>query len=372
MTSNNTDPWPPLLGRDTICDGDPTVPFAEATTVPSAASITEIPEVTMPDTDPGDPPDTTADAMAAGKEEVDPELLLQALREGSLGARTEPGEDPAVLVKAGAGRHHGVVDAVRGLREAQGRAWAPTPIAAASSDGANYAAHHGLHAVPRAATPEAPASSVLLNVTLPFLPIAALVAPHPRDAPTTPGARAGAKASLVKAAEEAARHAKTVVPAPRVPDAAAPRRLPKPAARNRAVGKAAAAAITLAVVLVVGGALVWRPGQIPPDVSNALVAPPAAPGAEPVVVPSVTSEGPPPAVPTEPSAPARVADAVASSAPSPAPSPVRRPRQAPASAAPARPSPASPAGGAAPPSARSVTPPSAPTSQPDESFIRTF
>lgn len=77
-----------------------------------------------------------------------------------------------------------VADVLRGLKDAQNEAWAPTPAFAASSEGAEFAAYQARHApAPRHDTP-APAEAVIVNVTQPI--------PEPAAAPSSVGSQASA------------------------------------------------------------------------------------------------------------------------------------------------------------------------------------
>lgn len=230
MGSNTTQPWP--------------LPFSKTIVEPSA-----------------DAPTTPPACAEATTGEAGVEELLQSLRSDAIDARTEPMVDPA----AAARKADAVADALRGLREAQDRAWAPTPSAAAASDGARYAAHYGVHAIPRAATPDDPAAKVILNVTLPPA--------EPRRPPSTPDA-----------AEAVARQARTHVALPRVAETVVRRSAVAAPSAAKAPSRMLVALMTLGIVLVGGGGIVWagfRMWSSPP--APAAVAAPAmpSPAAEP-------------------------------------------------------------------------------------------
>ncbi len=241
MGSNtNTQPWP--------------LPFSETIVEPSRDA---------PTTTPGR-------AETTGEDGIDD--LLQSLRSDAIEARTEPMVDPA----AAARKADAVADALRGLREAQDRPWAPTPAAAAASDGARYAAHYGVHAIPRAAAPEDPAAKVILNVTLP-----------PAEPPRPP--------STPDAAEAIARHARTHVSLPRVAETVVRRRSPVPSAiPSKAPSRMLVALLALGIVLAGGGGIVWAGFRMwSPRPEPAAAAAPATtlPVAEPV---SMRPAEPPP------------------------------------------------------------------------------
>jgi hypothetical protein len=321
MASKDTQPWSPV-GRHASRANE---------TVPDRIVADEAGQ----GTDSGDGSLMNAAVREVTTGEHDADLLLQALHRGAIGARTEPGSDAGVLVRA------------------------------SSSDGAPYAAHHGVHAVPRRAAPEIEPSGIILNVTVPLgigggaHRVSAPVAAAPQIARAVP-------ASVAASPEQEARHAKTII-VPRRSTAKQSADRSAAATGKRAIGKLAAAAISLVVVLVVGGAIAWRLSSSRADAPNSPAAPPAMRGvaaASPAV--PVSAEASPASILPLPIAPAPILPAsatpsrVATSVASPAPtSPARKPalRAAPAAAPAPRPL---ATGVAAVASARTAAPPPEP------------